>query len=116
MDEPMETQSAQVYVVGSQHLQNALLTEFLDKESIPAVAVKTVGQVEEEQLGRIEQNLFLVDFHSVDVNDVIAQLLDTDKRLDSDILIGVFNVDNEEAHGQWRFSARLPPGPSHQRH
>ncbi|ASK35110.1 response regulator transcription factor [Alloalcanivorax mobilis] len=97
MDEPMETQSAQVYVVGSQHLQNALLTEFLDKESIPAVAVKTVGQVEEEQLGRIEQNLFLVDFHSVDVNDVIAQLLDTDKRLDSDILIGVFNVDNEEA-------------------
>jgi LuxR family transcriptional regulator of csgAB operon len=98
MDEPMETQSAQqVYVVGNQHLQNALLTEFLGKESIPSVAVKTVGQVDEAQLGQVEQNLFLVDFHSVDVNDVISHLLDTDKRLDSDILIGVFNVDDEEA-------------------
>lgn len=94
----METQSAQqVYVVGNQHLQNALLTEFLGKESIPSVAVKTVGQVDEAQLGQVEQNLFLVDFHSVDVNDVISHLLDTDKRLDSDILIGVFNVDDEEA-------------------
>lgn len=98
MDEPMETQSAQqVYVVGSQHLQNALLTEFLGKESIPSIAVKTVDQVSEAQLAKVEQNLFLVDFHSVDVNEVITHLLDTDKRMDNEILIGVFNVDAEEA-------------------
>lgn len=94
----MDTQLAQqVYVVGSQHLQNALLTEFLDKESIPAIAIKAVAQVDEDQLGRAEQNLFLVDIHSVDVNDVITQLLETDQRLESEILIGVFNVDDEEA-------------------
>ena len=94
----MDTQLAQqVYVVGSQHLQNALLTEFLDKESIPALAVKAVAQVDENQLRRAEQNLFLVDIHSVDVNDVITQLLDTDQRLECEILIGVFNVDDEDA-------------------
>lgn len=94
----MDTQLAQqVYVVGSQHLQNALLTEFLDKESIPAIATKAVGLVDEAQLRRAEQNLFLVDIHSVDVNEVITQLLETDKRLENEILIGVFNVDDEEA-------------------
>lgn len=94
----MDTQLAQqVYVVGSQHLQNALLTEFLDKESIPALAVKAVAQVDEDQLCRAAQNLFLVDIHSVDVNDVITQLLETDQRLECDILIGVFNVDDEDA-------------------
>lgn len=94
----MDTQLAQqVYVVGSQHLQNALLTEFLDKESIPALAVKSVAQVEEDQLRRAEQNLFLVDIHSVDVNDVITQLLETDQRLECELLIGVFNIDDEDA-------------------
>ena len=43
MDELMDTQESQkVYVVGGQHLQNALLTEFLDKASITASAVKSV--------------------------------------------------------------------------
>lgn len=98
MNPPMDMQLAQqVYVVGSQHLQNALLTEFLDKESIPAIAVKAVARVDEDQLSRAEQNLFLVDIHSVDVNDVITQLLDTDQRLHCEILIGVFNVDDEDA-------------------
>lgn len=93
----METQFAQqVYIVGSQHLQNALLTEFLCKESIPAVAIKTVSAVSDEQLGQAGQNLFLVDVHSVDVNEVVTQLLETDQRLPGEILIGAFNVDSEE--------------------
>ena len=97
MDELMDTQESQkVYVVGGQHLQNALLTEFLDKASITASAVKSVDQVHEDDLRAVEQNLFLVDFHSVDVNDVIPRLLETDKRLDSEILIGVFNVDDDD--------------------
>ena len=97
MDELMDTQESQkVYVVGGQHLQNALLTEFLDKASITASAVKSVDQVHEDDLRAVEQNLFLVDFHSVDVNDVITRLLETDKRLDSEILIGVFNVDDDD--------------------
>ena len=66
MDELMDTQESQkVYVVGGQHLQNALLTEFLDKASITASAVKSVDQVHEDDLRAVEQNLFLVDFHSV---------------------------------------------------
>lgn len=93
----METQFAQrVYIVGSQHLQNALLTEFLCKESIPAVAIKTVSAVSDEQFSQAGQNLFLVDVHSVDVNEVVAQLLETDQRLPGEILIGAFNVDSEE--------------------
>ncbi len=93
----METQFAQlVYVVGGQHLQNALLTEFLCKESIPTVAIKTVSEVSDEQLNQAGQNLFLVDVHSVDVNEVVAQLLETDQRLSSEILIGAFNVDSED--------------------
>lgn len=93
----METQFAQrVYIVGSQHLQNALLTEFLCKESIPAVAIKTVSAVSDEQFNQAGQNLFLVDVHSVDVNEVVAQLLETDQRLPGEILIGAFNVDSEE--------------------
>ena len=63
MDELMDTQESQkVYVVGGQHLQNALLTEFLDKASITASAVKSVDQVHEDDLRAVEQNLFLVDF------------------------------------------------------
>lgn len=87
----------QVYVVGNQHLQNALLTEFLGKESIPAVAVKAVDLVEESRLGQAEQNLFLVDIHSVDVNEIIGHLLEADQRLESELLIGVFNVDSDDA-------------------
>jgi len=84
-----------VYVVGNQHLQNALLTEFLAKESIPATAVKTVDMVAEDDLAGAEQNLFLVDYHSVDVNNVINHLLAVDQRLDCDVLTGVFNVDDD---------------------
>tara|TARA_Y100000991_G_scaffold210367_1_gene191582 strand:+ start:179 stop:838 length:660 start_codon:yes stop_codon:yes gene_type:complete len=97
MDESMDISATQkVYVVGGQHLQNALLTEFLDKASIPAAAIKSVDQVNEADLVGVEQNLFLVDFHSVDVNQVITRLMDADKRLPNDILIGVFNVDHED--------------------
>ncbi|GAA5112024.1 LuxR C-terminal-related transcriptional regulator [Alloalcanivorax gelatiniphagus] len=85
-----------VYVVGGQHLQNALLTEFLDKAAIPAIALKSVDQVNEADVGAVEQNLFLVDFHSVDVNQVITRLIDVDRRIENEILIGVFNVDHDD--------------------
>ena len=87
----------QVYVVGSQHLQNALLTEFLAKETIAADTIGSVETITTEQLRQVQQTLFLVDYHSVDVNEVIAHLLEEDQEVEGDILIAVFNVDSEEA-------------------
>ena len=87
----------QVYVVGSQQLQNALLTEFLVKEDVAAKSIPTALDITTEILREQNQNLFLVDYHSVDVNEVIAHLLEADQEVESDVLIAVFNVDSDES-------------------
>lgn len=92
-----QQQSQQVYVVGSQQLQNALLTEFLVKEEITANAIPSVNDITVETLRSNDQNLFLVDYHSVDVNEVIAHLLEADQEVENDVLIAVFNVDDEDS-------------------
>lgn len=92
-----QQQSQQVYVVGSQQLQNALLTEFLVKEEVTAASIPTVIDITVETLRTNDQNLFLVDYHSVDVNEVIAHLLEADQEVENDVLIAVFNVDDEES-------------------
>lgn len=99
MDRTMNTQqqSQQVYVVGGQQLQNALLTEFLVKEDVTTNSIPSVVDITVETLRSNEQNLFLVDYHSVDVNEVIAHLLEADQEVENDVLIAVFNVDDEES-------------------
>tara|TARA_Y100001001_G_scaffold118893_1_gene116803 strand:- start:218 stop:880 length:663 start_codon:yes stop_codon:yes gene_type:complete len=99
MDGPMNTQqhNQQVYVVGSQQLQNALLTEFLVKEEIAARSIPSVSDITVATLKEFDQSLFLVDYHSVDVNEVIAHLLEADQEVENDVLIAVFNVDSDES-------------------
>ncbi|MCK0155263.1 response regulator transcription factor [Alcanivorax sp. S6407] len=92
-----QQQSQQVYVVGGQQLQNALLTEFLVKEDVTTNSIPSVVDITVETLRSNEQNLFLVDYHSVDVNEVIAHLLEADQEVENDVLIAVFNVDDEES-------------------
>lgn len=87
----------QVYVVGSQQLQNALLTEFLVKEDVAAKSISSALDITTDILREQNQNLFLVDYHSVDVNEVIAHLLEADQEVESDVLIAVFNVDSDES-------------------
>jgi len=48
----------QVYVVGSQQLQNALLTEFLVKEDVAAKSIPTALDITTEILREKNQNLF----------------------------------------------------------
>ena len=81
----MNTQqhNQQVYVVGSQQLQNALLTEFLVKEEIAARSIPSVSDITVATLKEFDQSLFLVDYHSVDVNEVIAHLLEADQEVES---------------------------------
>lgn len=94
----MSTQNTQqVYVVGSQQLQNALLTDFLTKEEIGSSTIAGVTDISLEDLKQVDQNLFLVDYLSVDVNEVIAHLLEADQEVDNDVLIAAFNVDSEES-------------------
>ena len=87
----------QVYVVGSQQLQNALLTEFLVKKDMAAKSIPTALDITIDALRENGQNLFLVDYRSVDVNEVIAHLLEADQEVESDVLIAVFNVDSDES-------------------
>ena len=92
-----QEQTQQVYVVGSQQLQNALLTEFLVKEDVATKSIPSVEGVSVETLREFDQNLFLVDYHSVDVNEVIAHLLEADQEVESDVLIALFNVDSDDS-------------------
>ena len=87
----------QVYVVGGQHLQNSLLAEFLTKQSVPAAAVKKVEDVPHDHVAECEQVLLLVDFNTVDINSTISSLMEVDQKVDGDMLIGIFNVDDEES-------------------
>jgi LuxR family transcriptional regulator of csgAB operon len=86
-----------VYVVGGQHLQNSLLAEFLTKQSVSASAIKRVEDVPEADIAATEQSLFLIDFNTVDINAVISYLMEIDQRVDGDMLIGVFNVEDEDS-------------------
>jgi LuxR family transcriptional regulator of csgAB operon len=81
-----QQQTQQVYVVGSQQLQNALLTEFLVKEEVASKSIPSVETISVETLREFDQNLFLVDYHSVDVNEVIAHLLEADQEVENDEL------------------------------
>lgn len=87
----------QVYVVGGQHLQNSLLAEFLTKQSVPAAAVKRVEDVPQGHVAECEQVLLLADFNTIDINATIASLMEVDQTVDGDLLIGIFNVDDEES-------------------
>ncbi|MCG8393655.1 MAG: response regulator transcription factor [Pseudomonadales bacterium] len=87
----------QVYVVGSQQLQNALLTEFLAKEDVAARTTASVNDITVETLREYDQSLFLVDYHTVDVNEVIAHLLEADQEVENEVLIAVFNVDSDDS-------------------
>ena len=99
MDGPMNSQqhTQQVYVVGSQQLQNALLTEFLAKEDVAARTTASVNDITVETLREYDQSLFLVDYHTVDVNEVIAHLLEADQEVENEVLIAVFNVDSDDS-------------------
>lgn len=87
----------QVYVAGGQQLQNSLLAEFLGKQDINARNIKRVEDVGADELGQVAQALFLVDFTTVDINDTISRLLEIDQRIDTDVFIAVFNVDEEDS-------------------
>ena len=95
MNSPQQTKP--FYVVGSQQLQNALLTEFLVKEEVATKSIPSVETISVETLREFDQNLFLVDYHSVDVNEVIAHLLEADQEVDNDVLIALFNVDSDDS-------------------
>lgn len=91
------TKEQQVFVVGGQHLQNSLLAEFLGKQGVPATAVKRAEDINAGAVKDCEQSLFLIDFNTVDINAVITHLMDVDQQVSGDLLIGVFNVDQEDS-------------------
>src|SRR5690554_490718 len=87
----------QVYVVGGQHLQNSLLAEFLSKQGQPASALRRVEEVTAEQVARHEQTLVLGDFNTIDINNLITHLMAIDQEIVGELLIGIFNVDDEDS-------------------
>lgn len=89
------SQQQQVLVVGGQQLQNSLLAEFLAKQGIDARAVRRIE--DRSQVEHHQQTLCLVDFNSVDINDFISRLMALDQEVEGELLIGVFNVDNEDS-------------------
>ena len=92
----LDTQQ-QVYVVGGQHLQNSLLAEFLAKQGIAAQAVRRVEELAMDPLRDKEQVLVLGDFNTIDINALISHMMEIDQAVDGDILIGIFNVDDEDS-------------------
>ena len=87
----------QVYVVGGQHLQNSLLAEFLTKQGLSASAVRLVDELSADQIRHHDQTLVLGDFNTIDINALISHLMEIDQQIDEDLLIGIFNVDNEDS-------------------
>ncbi len=87
----------QVYVVGGQHLQNSLLAEFLTKQGLSASAVRLVEELSADQIRHHDQTLVLGDFNTIDINALISHLMEIDQQIDEDLLIGIFNVDNEDS-------------------
>lgn len=88
-----------VYIVSDQQLQNALLAEFLNKEGMPASAIRGVDELSHDQLTDADQVLFMVDFNTVDVNETISKLLEIDPELETELLLAIFNVDSDESLG-----------------
>lgn len=88
-----------VYIVSDQQLQNALLAEFLNKEGMPASAIRSVDELGREQLTGSDQVLFMVDFNTMDVNETISKLLEIDPDIETELLLAIFNVDSEESLG-----------------
>lgn len=87
----------QVYVVGGQHLQNSLLAEFLGAQGVPTIAVRRLEDIRLEDVSGCEQNLILGDFNTVDINALISHLMEIDPQVDGDVLIGIFNVDDDDS-------------------
>ena len=87
----------QVFVTGGQQLQNALLAEFLEKQGIPARAVKRAEEVPASEVEQAEQTLFLVDYNTIDVNETISLLMEVDQNIDHEIHMAIFNVDEESS-------------------
>ncbi|PKM22224.1 MAG: helix-turn-helix transcriptional regulator [Gammaproteobacteria bacterium HGW-Gammaproteobacteria-14] len=87
----------QVYVVGGQHLQNSLLAEFLGAQGVPTAAVRRLEDISLGEVARCEQNLILGDFNTVDINALISHLMEIDPQVDGDVLIGIFNVDDDDS-------------------
>ena len=85
----------QVFVTGGQHLQNALLAEFLEKEGIPSRAIRRAEEVTPADIEQAEQTLFLVDYNTIDVNETISLLIEVDQGIENEIHMAVFNVDEE---------------------
>lgn len=88
-----------VYIVSDQQLQNALLAEFLNKEDMPASAIRSVNEIPREALTEPDQVLFMVDYNTMDVNAIITRLLEVDPEIDTELLLAVFNVDSDESLG-----------------
>jgi LuxR family transcriptional regulator, positive regulator of biofilm formation len=93
----LDTQQQQVYVVGGQHLQNSLLAEFLTKQTLPATALRRVEEISADQIRSNEQTLVLGDFNTIDINTLITHLMEIDQEVVGDLLIGIFNVDDEDS-------------------
>ncbi len=85
----------QVFVAGGQQLQNALLAEFLEKKGISARSIKRPEEVERKEIDGTEQNLFLVDYNTIDINETISYLMEVDQEIEGDLYMAVFNVDEE---------------------
>jgi LuxR family transcriptional regulator, positive regulator of biofilm formation len=87
----------QVYVVGGQHLQNSLLAEFLGKQGQPSTAVRRVEEITADLTQENDQTLVLADFNTIDINMLINHLMEVDKLIVGDLMIGIFNVDDEDS-------------------
>jgi LuxR family transcriptional regulator of csgAB operon len=88
-----------VYIVSDQQLQNALLAEFLNKEGMPASAIRSASEVARADLESLDQAMFMVDFNTMDVNECISQLLEIDPEIETELLLAIFNVDSDESLG-----------------
>lgn len=96
----MGTPVQQVYILGGQPLQNSLLSEFLTNQNTPARVIKSEDEITTKQLADADQSLFLVDFSHEELNDVISSLIEQDQQIASDLMLAVFNVDDEESLGR----------------
>lgn len=92
----LDTQQ-QLYVVGGQPLQNSLLAEFLTKQGLPANTLRLVEDLSADQIRHHDQTLVLGDFNTIDINALISHLMGIDQQIDGDLLIGIFNVDDEDS-------------------
>lgn len=96
----MTSSTQQVYILGSQSLQNSLLSEFLNQQDTPTETILTDEDVSIDALSGAAQTLFLIDFKFDRLNDAITRLMEKDQTLSTDLIVAVFNVDTEDALGR----------------